>query len=478
MTTLKQQTVSGIKWTFAASIAQRALTFGTTVILARILSPADFGLFALAFVMIDAFGIFKSLGFDSALVRRKKDDIDKACNTAFFLIPAMGMILFIILFLFAPLCARFLNNPQVANVIRALAVIFVIGCFAKIPQTILYRDMKFKFKSLAELSGNIVYSSVALILALNKIGIWSLVFAYILKSLVQGTMEWIYSGWKPKLEFDKTIAWDMFGFGKYILAGGIIAFLYSNSDNIIVGKFLGVTMLGYYAIAMNLSNFLTDYFLGKVGTVMYPAYAKIHEDSEDVKRVMLKAVKYVSIILFPFSFGLFLFAPDILNLVFGAKWLPATDILRILCFVGLFRSLGTTMWPAFLAKGKSKIDFQINIAQVIIFLALVIPLTLKFKLIGVGAAVLLSNLIGFCLGLMRVERTLHIKSLEVFNSLRPALAASLLMLAGGFFLKSFPMFTIQKLNFLIAATGSALIYFLATYLMNKNFFKDVKEVFL
>ena len=477
MNSLKQKTVSGIKWTFAASIVQRIISFGTTIILARILSPADFGLFALAFVMIDAFGIFKSLGFDSALVRRKKDDIDKACNTAFFLIPAMGMILFTILFLFAPLGARFLNNPQVANVIRALAVIFVIGCFAKIPQTILYRDMKFKFKSIAELSGNIVYSSVALILALNKVGVWSLVYAYIFKSLLQSTMEWIYSGWKPKFEFDKAIAWDMFHFGKYILAGGIVGFLYSNSDNIIVGKFLGVTMLGYYAIAMNLSNFLTDYFLGKVGAVMYPAYAKIQEDSEDVKRVMLKAVKYASIVLFPFSFGLFLFAPDILNLVFGAKWLPATNILRILCFVGLFRSLGTTMWPAFLAKGKSKIDFQINVAQVIIFLILVIPLALKFKLIGVGAAVLLSNFIGFCIGLIRVEKMLHIRSLEVFKSLRPALTASLLMLAGGIFFKSFPIFEIQKLNFLISAGGAVLVYFFALYFMDKNILKEAREVF-
>src|SRR3990172_12651684 len=126
MSSLKSKTISGIKWVFSASIVQRIILFAGTVILARILSPADFGLFALAFVLIDAFQIFKSLGFDSALIRRK-DDIEKACNTAFFLIPAMGLVLFAILFFFAPIGARWLNNPQVAPIVRTLALVFVIS---------------------------------------------------------------------------------------------------------------------------------------------------------------------------------------------------------------------------------------------------------------------------------------------------------------------------------------------------------------
>lgn len=361
MSSLKHKTISGIKWTFAASVAQRIISFGTTVVLARILSPADFGLFALAFVMIDGFGIFKSLGFDSALVRRKDDDIDKACNTAFFLIPAMGMILFIILFFFAPIGARWLNNPQVAPIIRTLGLVFVISTFGKVPQTVLYRDMKFKYKSIAEVSASIVYSVIALALALTGHGVWSLVTAYILKTITQISIEWYFSGWKPKFEFDKAIAWNMFHFGKYVLGGSIISFFLNNLDNLVVGKLLGVAMIGYYAISFNLAKFLTGYFLNKVGTVMYPAYSKIQHNNEDVKRVMLKMVKYISFLSFPFSVALFLFAEDILYVVFGPKWLPATNILKILSFSGIFTSLGLVISPIFLAKGKSKFDLQINI---------------------------------------------------------------------------------------------------------------------
>ena len=478
MSTLKHKTISGIKWTMAASVVQRIISFGTTVVLARILSPADFGLFALAFVMIDGFGIFKSLGFDSALVRRKDEDIDRACNTAFFLIPAMGMILFVILFFFAPIGAKFLNNPQVAPIIRTLALVFVISTFGKVPQTILYRSMKFKYKSIAEVSASVVYCAMALILALNKFGVWSLVIAYIAKTLVQVSIEWYFSGWKPKFEFDRAIAWDMFHFGKYILASAMIWFLFRNFDNLLVGKLLGVTMLGYYAIAMNIATFLSQYFLDKVGMVMYPAYSQIQEDIEDVKRVMSRTLRYISVLVFPFSLGIFIFAPDILRVVFGAKWLPATNILRILAFVGLFRSLGSAIWPAFLARGEVKANFQVNLAQVFYFIVLVVPLALKFKLLGVGCAVLFSSIVSFIVGLIRVKNLLHVELSLILNSVRLAFLSSFSLLLVALFLKNLNLTGNLNINFLITALISGFTYFAVTYFMDRHILQDIKKVLL
>lgn len=478
MSTLKQKTVSGIKWTMASSIVQRIISFGTTIILARLLDPADFGLFALAFVMIDGFGIFKSLGFDSALVRRKDEDIDRACNTAFFLIPVMGMILFAILFFFAPVGARWLNNPQVAPIVRTLALVFVISTFGKVPQTVLYRSMKFKYKSIAEVSGLVVYSATALILAFNKFGVWSLVVAYILRNLTQISIEWSFSGWKPKFEFDKTIAWDMFHFGKYILGGGIIWFVYNNLDNIVVGKLLGVTMLGFYAIAMNLSRFLSQYLLDKLGFIMYPAYSKIQEDPEDVKRVMLKMLRFVSIVLFPFSFGLVALAPDILSFVFGEKWLPATGILRVLAFVGMFRGISSVIWPIFAARGQAKADFQVNIAQVGIFFIFIVPLAIKFKLIGVGVAILISTVISFFIGLIRLKSILHFKIREILSSMKESFLATFLMLIVITVFHFWSITSSQNVNFLFVTSFSVILYFIAIYLMNNRIFKEIKGLFI
>ncbi len=476
MSSLKHKTISGIKWTLAASIAQRIISFGTTVVLARILSPADFGLFALAFVMIDGFGIFKSLGFDSALVRRKDEDIEKACNTAFFLIPAMGMILFIILFFFAPIGAKFLNNPQVAPIIRTLALVFVISTFGKVPQTVLYRSMKFKYKSIAEVSGLIIYSAVALILAFSGFGVWSLVVAYILRNFTQILIEWHFSEWSPRFEFDKSIAWDMFHFGKYILGSGIITFLYSNLDNIIIGKLLGVTMLGYYAISMNITTFLSQYFLNKVGMVMYPVYSRIQKNAEEVRMALLKALRYVALLTFPFAFGVFLFARDILHYVFGDKWLPATNTLKILSFAILFRSIGVVIWPAFLARGRSKVDFQISLIQIVVFFLLVAPLTAKFKLTGAALAILISSLVSFVVGMGRLRFYFSITPLQVFRAVKIALYSSVIMFLSGIIMLHYILLQSLGLRFLVAAAASTTIYIFSVFFQDRNFKKDVREI--
>ncbi len=478
MTSLKHQTVSGIKWVFGASIAQRVIAFGTTVVLARVLTPADFGLFSLAFVMIDGFSLFKSLGFDSALVRRKEGDIAAAYNTAFFLIPAMGVILFAALFFIAPFGAQALGNPGVTNIIRALGLVFVISCFGKVPQTVLYREMKFKYKALAELAGHITYAAAALGLALNGFGVWSLVAAYLLRNLVQISMEWTASGWRPKFEFDKAVAWEMFHFGKYIFASGALWFLNNNLDNIVIGKYLGVTMLGYYAISVNLANFLATYFLGRVGFVMYPAYSKLQDDLNDVKRVVLKTTRMISAVAVPFAFGVFTFAPDILLLIFGEKWLPAAGALRILAWVGLIRSLGGVLWPVFMARGKTKADFQVNLASVGLFFLLVIPLAVKFRLIGAASALLISTAAAFAIGMIRIRKYLRLNPLEFLAVLKPAAYGSVIMSMAGVAVKYLTLPTGAQWSAAISIAAAVITYAMVSYLNDKSLYTEIKAGFL
>jgi len=316
----------------------------------------------------------------------------------------------------------------------------------------------------------------AIILALNGFGVWSLVIGYVLKIFIEISIQWYYSGWRPKFEFDRVIARDMFHFGKFILATSIVGFLHGNLDNIIIGKFLGITMLGYYAIARNTSMLLSRYILGKTRFIMYPAYSKIQQDKASIRRILLKTLKYMSMVAFPFSLGLLIFAPDVLRIVFGEKWLPATDILRILALVGVFRSFVLAVRPVFLARGRAKEDFQVEIAQVGIFFILLVPFAIKFKLVGIGLAVLISNIISFCVALVRAKRIIQISFLAIFEAIKPALLCSLLMALAGVFLKSTSFTEALNLNFFIPATASVLVYILATYCMDKKLFANIKEI--
>ena len=269
---LKKQTVSSLKWQIGANVLQKIITFGATIILARLLGPSAFGLFALTMVIVSSFELFKSLGIDSALIR-KADNFEDAANTAFVIIPLLGILLYIVLNFSAPIIAKFLNNRELLPIIRVLGIVFVISCFSKVPQASLERDMHFKKISIAEFTSSIIFSVSAVVFAFLNFRVWSLVYAYIIKMFVYMAMIWIYAQWRPKLFFNKTLALEMFNFGKFVFLASAVWFIKMNLDNFLVGKLLGLTMLGLYAIAFNIANFGADYFGNKVYKVIYPAYS-------------------------------------------------------------------------------------------------------------------------------------------------------------------------------------------------------------
>jgi PST family polysaccharide transporter len=439
------------------------------------LDPADFGLFALGFVMIEGLNIMKSLGIDSALVRRQ-DDVKKAADTAFFLIPASGLLFFVILFIVAPVGASFLNEPSLTDIVRALGLVFLISCLGKVPQTMLYKDMKFNYRSIAELISKLIYISVVIFLALNGFGVWSLIVAYIIQNIVQVSMEWYYSGWKPTFHFDGKIAWEMFRFGKYMLASGIVGYVYSNSDNLLVGKILGVTALGYYSFARNFSNYLNENIFSRLGVILYPAYSKIQNENEELRNIVLKMIKYVSFFSFPFCCLILIYSQELLFVFFGAKWLPASNILRIITFVGVFNSISAMMWPVFLAKGQSKIEFYITLLQTSVFLILVVPLTIKYHLIGAGVALLLSSILSFLVGIIRLKQSIKLQLMPIIKSFKVSIIASLIMLFIGMTVNTVIINNIYY-NILIKGLLSAFSYCISGYLLEKDLFINLKNLY-
>ncbi|MCM8774389.1 MAG: lipopolysaccharide biosynthesis protein [Candidatus Omnitrophica bacterium] len=426
MNQLKRQTVSGIKWLVGSSFLQRAIQIASTVVLARLLGPAEFGLFSLAFVAIDALGLFKSMGFDSALIQHK-DNIDKAANTAFFIIPMLGITLYLILNIFAPTIGRFLNNIEVVGIIRALGIIFVISCLGKVPHALLEKNMRFRQVAIIEITTAIIYSLSAIILALLKFRVWSLVVAYILKTLYQNTLTFIFSRWHPKFEFDKKIALEMFHFGKFLFLGGLVWFLKMNLDNILVGKLLGVTALGLYAIAFNLANFLADYFASKVYRVIFPAFSKLQSDIYDLKQAFLKTTKLVAIFAFPFCLGLLSLGGELIRLIYGSKWLQAIPILKVLAFAGLFNTLPVAMGPLFNATGHPKAGFWFGVIQVGLFFLFLTPAARIWGTVGVGVVVSISSLIAVLVYLPFTMKLIQIKLSDIYNVFKPGLLSSLLM---------------------------------------------------
>lgn len=479
MESLKKQTANGVKWLAGASFVQKGISFGTTIILARILNPSVFGLYALAFVAIDAMGLFKSMGFDSALIR-KKGDTEKAANTAFFIIPLLGVILYLILSMSAPMIGEFFKNQEIVSVIKALGIIFIISCFGKVPAAILEKNMQFKKVTIMEVSSTLVYAASAITFAILKFGVWSLVIAYILKTLNQNILAWILSKWRPCFEFDKKVALEMFHFGKFIFLGAVVWFLKMNLDNLLVGKLLGVVALGLYAIAFNIANFIADYFGTKVNRVVFPAYSKLQGDISDLRRASLETLKLISIIALPLGVLLFFFGDGFVSLVYGPKWAGATGVLKILVFAGVFNTLPVGLNAVFLACGKPKLAFWITSLQVSLFFIFITPMARALGINGVGMVVSISSFISFIITLSCAMKILSIKLGQIYTSLKPSLLSSFFMVSGLILLKKFVIqYKIDSFtnnNFIIFFILSIVIYIYSLYKIEKQILKEIKNL--
>ncbi len=482
LTELREKTLSGMKWVFLSSFSQRVIGLVTTIFLARLLMPSEFGLFALAFVMIDGFGLFKSLGFDTALLRWQGKDAEEAADTAFLLVPFFGMTLTLTLHFFAPYGASLLGNPEVTPVIRMLAFIFIFSCLAQVPGALIQKRLDFWQKATPEIAAGILYSVSAVTFAFRGFGVWSLVYAYLLKTILYMSMIWIFAGWRPRFRFRPHLAAEMFQFGKFIFLGSLLGFLRNNLDNFVVGKMIGLSALGYYAIAFNLAAFLSQHLITRMQGVFFPVFSKIQEDTEVLRRGFLKSFKMTSIVAIPFSLFLLIAGPNFLETVYGSKWAPAGPVLRILALAGLFRALGGIMSPVFLAKGRSRLDFVLNILQAILFFLLMIPAAHFFGLEGVGVSVLVSSLAAFVLGAVRLRQIIQISIKQMLLLMKPAFVGSGVMLAvfgalsAGRSLLGYLTAPAAVTAFIVVCGLSGIVYFLSVLVLDRDVRIEVRRI--
>jgi len=479
MSELKRQTVHGIKWVVGVGFLQRFISLATTAVLARLLTPSIFGLFALAFLAIDALGLFKSMGFDSALIQRKKYN-ERDNNTAFFIILALGVIVYTTLSLAAPLIAKFLNNNELVVILRVLGFVFIINCLNRVPITILQKRMQFAKVSIAEFVNAITFSMVAIILAFQGLGVWSLIWGFIARMIMQMILIWSFAKWRPRFEFDKKIASELFSFGKFIFLVSLVSYLRFNLANLLIGKLLGVTALGLYAIAFNVAHFAAKYLGGRIHQVIYPAYSTLQSNLYDLRSASLKVTKHVSLIAIPLGVGIFLMGPEFLRLVFGEKWIGASRVLIILAWAGVFNTLNSSLDPIFLALGRSKISFWIAALQVSIFLVFIIPAAELFGINGVGAVVSISTFITFMLTLFWVKKLLSISTRQIYLSLKPALLSTLIMSLAILFVKH--LFFNGRINILLHYNliliffFAIAIYIFSLFKIERVLFKEFKEI--
>jgi len=387
--TLQQKSVRGIKWQISTEVLARAIRLATMFVLAHLLLPADFGLIGMALIFTQLAYVLFDLGLSVPLIQ-KKDLQPIHYQTTFTIFLVLALIFYSLLFLFAPLIAQFFKNDQLIAILRWLSLVFFLYAFRGIPSVRLTKQLRFRALGILQLSSTLIYALIAASMAVMGFGVWSFVLAIIGQEVVftLGSIV-VLKEWYG-LKFSRAALAELSSFGGTVFLTRIVGYLNVNLPNIVIGRWLGETALGYYSVGYQLVDFPVQRISKNVLRVMFPTFSRVQDQPLEFNRLYQETVRGILLVILPLFTGMAFIAPEFVQIFYGDKWRPLIPILQILTVVGLARSLWTLASVVVLAKGKPEKELKMNLIYfVLLTLVLFVSLFHGLLMVVTGVAIVI-----------------------------------------------------------------------------------------
>ncbi len=327
---IKDRTISGVKWSIIDNVANAGITFLVGLVLARLLSPEQFGIIGIATIFINLFNTITIGGLDMALIR-KHDTTDEDYNTTFYSNLLFSVILTAILCLCSPFLSSFFNEPVLTTLLPVMSIILIINATASIQRTLLIKQINFKTQAVISLCASITGGVIAIAMAIYGFGVWSLVAQQLIRQGLVSLLLWIKSTWKPALQFSVASFKDLFGFSWKVLTANVINSLFRDAFLAVIGKVHTSQSLGQYNRADQFKSIFTDNISQIVQKVSMPVMSEIQDNPTRLKNIFRKIIIYTALISFSFGLLMIAIAKPMILLLIGEKWLPAVKYLQIMC---------------------------------------------------------------------------------------------------------------------------------------------------
>lgn len=430
MESLSPKVIQSGLWSLWGNWLIRGLGLIKMIILARILLPLDFGILGLAVLSINALNVFTETGIESALIQR--DKIGRAeLNTAWTIALLRGIVLFVLLLLCAEWVAFYFDNLALKPVLKVMAVNLLLGGCTNIGIVFFQKKLEFKKKMILETAADVSGTVVAILLAFWLRNVWALVIGSITWVTVKCLGSYRLHSYRPRLHWDWHIAAGLLNFGKHIFWISLVAFIITSFDNAVVGKLLGLNMLGFYVMAFSISSIPVSSLSAVLSQIFFPAYAKIQNDSKRIVEAFGQTFEVVMLILLPLTSLIIILAPNFTTVFLGKKWLFMVPALQVLCFFGLFRCISGLFYPLHLALNRPDIQTKIKSIDLVTFLILVYPLTLNWGILGTSCAMALVYLINMVMNIASTIRLIPLQWHKMGASLFTPLFISLVVVTTG-----------------------------------------------
>ena len=392
MTDVGRKTVRAAAWGFFAASAKRVVTLVGLTLLARLLTPRDFGMVGFAFVYLTFVEVAGNFGTGNALIYWP-DRREDAAQTTFIINAAAGLFWCLFTVAVAPLIADFFNEPHGVAILRVLAVTTLIKFLGNTHDALAQKDLRFKERSVPELAFPLMKAAVALVMAWLGYGVWSLVWGQVAGITAWTIAVWAVVPWRPTWTIPSGLFGPILKYGRNIVAIQTMAAVMFDIDVVFVGRFLGVTTLGLYQMAARIPDSSVMVLVSMASRALFPAFAKVHAEGGDVRKAFLIAIRCMSSLTFPASMGLALLARPIIVVFFGAKWAEAAPILAVLAIYVMFRATDYEVNNVLKATGKTNVVVRLTALKAVL-LAPAVVIGAMYSAQAVAGALAIVSFIG------------------------------------------------------------------------------------
>lgn len=384
---LRQETYAGLGWSVIERFGLQGSQFIIGIVLARLLSPEEFGLVAMVMVFVAVGTTITDAGFSQAVIQ-KKNLSDTDLSTAFYLNIAIGAVVSGLVYLSAPWIAHFYRDSELVDILKFLSVAIFFSSLGQVHRSQLVRELKFKLSVLATLPATLIGGAITIVLALSGWGVWALVMNVLLVGAFRSVFFWFATGWRPTWVFSRRSLEEMLPFGSRLAAAGVLNSIFSNIYVLVIGRFFPPADVGFYQRASAFKRMASENLNSIVSRVLFPTFSKIQSDPERMRRVFVKAFSMLALVFFPIMGLMAGVAHPLIETLIGAKWLPSAPLLQLMCISGALYPLHAINLNVIKALGHSDKFLKIEIikkALTVAVLFITVPLGVRAVIIGAVA---------------------------------------------------------------------------------------------
>ena len=427
MTDLRSKTVGSILWSVVRAGWSSAVTLVLFIVLARLLEPRDFGIFALASIVVEVGKVLSSGGLGDAVIRAPEPDA-RFFSTVFWLNFALSTSFALIIAISAPLYVAFLRADEGLSIIYALALTLPLGSLGAVHGAILAREFRYSTLTLQAVLSSISSGLVAVTLALNGYGVWALIAQAFVGSFVSISFAWIATRWRPTLQFDVSVLTSVMAFGASLAVTQLIWMLLVRMQDLFIGSFFGPAAVGVYRIAWRVIELIANMLLGPISSVSLVTFSRMQSEPERLRYAYGQLIKYASYLVFPMILGFAATAEMLIPLIFGNNWSAAVPITQVLSLMLVPFVLNFFGGPALTASNHANEVLKVAILQLIMTLFFT-WIAVPYGLVAVAMAYVLRAYITMPLQLYMLARHLGIRAKDTWSAMALPFGCALVMAA-------------------------------------------------